>query len=192
MRGNPLFALTELTFSLPANINDSNIRENKATPDNNNNNNSNNDRKMIETLLETYPSLIDVLELDVLISSLQKVNENDGSDDIDNISSSTSLFDELLSDNDINNNDLIIGEEQNAASTAMESLDSDNSLNQQASLTNSNNNNQAQDEYSSLGNLFKHLQELDFGHCQLKYIKWTTLKNLNQLKRLLLDGNHLT
>lgn len=43
----------------------------------------------------------------------------------------------------------------------------------------------------SLGGLFKHLQELDFGHCHLQYIKWTTLKNLNQLKRLLLDNNQL-
>jgi len=38
---------------------------------------------------------------------------------------------------------------------------------------------------------FKHLQELDFGHCKLTYIKWTALAHLVQLKRLLLDGNQL-
>lgn len=42
-----------------------------------------------------------------------------------------------------------------------------------------------------LGKLFLHLQELDFGQCQLRYIKWTVLSNLSQLKRLLLDGNQL-
>lgn len=38
---------------------------------------------------------------------------------------------------------------------------------------------------------FKHLQELDLGQCKLTYIKWTTLANLNSLKRLYLDGNQL-
>lgn len=39
--------------------------------------------------------------------------------------------------------------------------------------------------------LWKHLQELDFGQCQLTYIKWTTFEHLNELKRLFLDGNLL-
>lgn len=43
----------------------------------------------------------------------------------------------------------------------------------------------------SLGSHFLQLQELDFGRCQLSYIKWTTFEQLEQLKRLWLDGNQL-
>lgn len=43
----------------------------------------------------------------------------------------------------------------------------------------------------TFGTYFAQLQELDFGQCKLSYIKWTSLSHLKQLKRLLLDGNHL-
>lgn len=43
----------------------------------------------------------------------------------------------------------------------------------------------------SLGSYFGQLQELDFGRCSLSYIKWTTFEQLDQLKRLWLDGNKL-
>lgn len=45
--------------------------------------------------------------------------------------------------------------------------------------------------FYSLGSNFVHLQELDFGQCQLHYIKWTTFERLSSLKRLWLDGNKL-
>ena len=38
---------------------------------------------------------------------------------------------------------------------------------------------------------FEHLQELDFGQCKLLFIQWSVLANLNSLKKLFLDGNHL-
>lgn len=38
---------------------------------------------------------------------------------------------------------------------------------------------------------FVHLQELDFGQCDLHYIKWTSFRGLSSLKRLWLDGNKL-
>lgn len=43
----------------------------------------------------------------------------------------------------------------------------------------------------SLGTHFGQLQELDLGHCSLTYIKWTSFEQLDQLKRLWLDGNKL-
>lgn len=42
-----------------------------------------------------------------------------------------------------------------------------------------------------LGSHFNQLQELDFGQCQLTYIKWSVFDQLDQLKRLHLDGNQL-
>lgn len=42
-----------------------------------------------------------------------------------------------------------------------------------------------------LGGHFSQLQELDFGRCQLTYIKWSVFDQLDQLKRLHLDGNQL-
>lgn len=42
-----------------------------------------------------------------------------------------------------------------------------------------------------LGGHFSQLQELDFGQCQLTYIKWSVFDQLDQLKRLHLDGNRL-
>lgn len=47
------------------------------------------------------------------------------------------------------------------------------------------------EEKQTFGAYFSQLQELDFGQCKLSYIKWTSLSHLNQLKRLLLDGNYL-
>lgn len=51
--------------------------------------------------------------------------------------------------------------------------------------------NQKQQRKQTFGTYFKQLQELDFGQCKLSYIKWTSFSHLKQLKRLLLDGNHL-
>lgn len=50
---------------------------------------------------------------------------------------------------------------------------------------------QVQGSFRAMGFYWKHLQELDFGQCQLTYIKWTTFEHLNELKRLYLDGNIL-
>lgn len=47
------------------------------------------------------------------------------------------------------------------------------------------------EQKQTFGAYFNQLQELDFGQCKLSYIKWTSLSHLNQLKRLLLDGNYL-
>lgn len=44
--------------------------------------------------------------------------------------------------------------------------------------------------YSFAAN-FVHLQELDFGQCELHYVKWTAFEGLSSLKRLWLDGNKL-
>lgn len=63
--------------------------------------------------------------------------------------------------------------------------------NANANLQPGKSSNQNQHQFKSMGFYWKHLQELDFGQCQLTYIKWTTFENLNELKRLFLDGNKL-
>lgn len=60
-----------------------------------------------------------------------------------------------------------------------------------------NNNNKTGNQARKSGSLamgfyWRQLQELDFGECQLTYIKWTTFEHLHQLKRLFLDNNKLT
>lgn len=57
---------------------------------------------------------------------------------------------------------------------------------------NDNKSRQLEEEFrTTFGAHFEQLQELDFGQCKLSYIKWNSFANLNQLKRLFLDGNHL-
>lgn len=55
----------------------------------------------------------------------------------------------------------------------------------------SNSNSNSNSISNGLGKHFDQLQELDFGRCQLTYIKWSVFDRLDQLKRLHLDGNQL-
>lgn len=175
MRGNPLRRLDESSFSLAATA-----RQPASQPKRPNSAIEPKNLTLLSRFVETYPNLARTLA-----RSAHKTNGNglilnelDGSEaEVEFAATDDPMLAEL---------------QRLAAAASPESSDD-----QADEITDTNeidSDSQTSDligDDGSIGHHLSQLQELDFGQCQLEYIKWTSFRQLDQLKRLYLDGNQL-
>lgn len=165
LRGNPLITLTDKTFSAAAasTKSDKNISNLEAS--------NSSSSLLLSRFVETYPELANSL-----IQSMQAEGEKFTSgkqEQLNADSDSLQLLEQIYNSQTGN-------KESNELQPDSELVETP-----EVALAGSELENQ------SLGSVFDQIQELDFGQCQLEYIRWTVLMNLKSLKRLLLDGNNL-
>lgn len=194
MRGNPLYALDELTFSgglstaAPGNNNSPeqqrvNIVQQRAeASDSSQTRGIAIDLRNMSRLYETYPELARSFVR-------QRLQSLDPSDDNNLIIKGRGQKVAAPDDAELEMlQHIVLLNEPDGEFQAMDSVEHlDGPMDGGDGIENAS-------KYSGttmLGDHFNQLQELDFGQCKLNYIKWTTLEHLNQLKRLLLDGNQL-
>lgn len=168
MRGNPLRQLDELTLSLEMSKT-TNRQANKVRSQDPN-------ATLLSPFVENYPDL--ARSLVDANSEAKGRNEIPSQPQLANWRLDMQLMENLSR---LSRDSFLEPTQEESADETENEIESDSQAD----------NSIEREDPTSIGSHFVQLQELDFGRCQLRYIRWTTLRRLDQLKRLYLDGNQL-